>query len=94
MNRTQRVISSTPAQASCCHSEKGLIANLKIVTGKLAIGSFKSVLQTWFDSEVKINGAVSPAIRAIANQIPVIMPDIEAFKVILDIIFHFGVPSA
>ena len=70
------------------------MANLKIVTGKLAIGSFRSVLQNWLDSEVNSSGAVSPAIRAIANNTPVIIPDTEAFNVILAIIFHLGVPNA
>ena len=53
-----------------------------------------SVLQNWLDSAVNSSGAVSPAIRAIASRIPVIIPETEAFRVIAEIIFHFGVPSA
>ena len=35
---TPRVIRNAPAQASCCQSSYGLIANLKIITGRFAIG--------------------------------------------------------
>ncbi|CAI1214148.1 Uncharacterised protein [Serratia ficaria] len=70
------------------------MANLKMVTGRLAIGCIRSVLQNWFDNEVNSSGAVSPAIRAIASSTPVIMPDTEAFSVMAEIMRHFGVPSA
>ncbi len=55
------------------------MANLKIVTGKLAIGSFRSVLQNWLDSEVNSSGALFHPQYAIANNTPVIIPDTEAF---------------
>ena len=71
---------NTPAQANCCHSANGLIANLKIVTGRLAIGCIMSVLQNWLESAVNSSGAVSPAIRAIASRIPVMIPDTDAFS--------------
>lgn len=35
---TARVIKNTPAQANFCQFSYGLMANLKIVTGKLAMG--------------------------------------------------------
>ncbi|MNL68424.1 hypothetical protein D3C87_1931420 [compost metagenome] len=53
-----------------------------------------SVLQNWLESAVNSSGAVSPAIRAIASRIPVMIPDTDAFSVMAEIIFHFGVPSA
>ena len=48
-----RVIRNTPAHASFCQFSYGLIANLKIVTGRLAIGSRRSIVQNWLDSAVK-----------------------------------------
>ncbi|MNC51959.1 hypothetical protein D3C75_1012770 [compost metagenome] len=53
-----------------------------------------SVLQNWLESDVNSSGAVSPAIRAIASNTPVIIPETEAFSVMAEIIFHFGVPNA
>ena len=68
---TPRVIRNTPAQASFCQFSYGLIANLKMVTGRLAMGCDKSLVQNWFDSAVNSRGAVSPAMRATANITPV-----------------------
>ena len=68
------MIRNTPAQASFCQFSYGLIANLKIVTGRLAIGWLRSLVQNWFDSAVKSSGAVSPAMRASASRTPVMTP--------------------
>ncbi|MNL15573.1 hypothetical protein D3C87_1365660 [compost metagenome] len=91
---TPMVIRNTPAQASCCHSVNGLIAKRKIVTGRLAIGLFRSLVQNWLDSAVNSSGAVSPAIRATASSTPVTMPAYDDLTVIAITIFHFGVPRA
>ena len=48
--KTPSVIRNTPAQASFCQFSYGLIANLKIVTGRLAIGWDRSLVQNWFES--------------------------------------------
>src|SRR5262249_17810536 len=72
--RTPSVIRNTPAQASFCQSAKGLMANLNMVTGRLAIGAPRSTDQNWLDSAVKRSGAVSPAIRATASSTPVSTP--------------------
>ena len=45
-----------------------------MTTGRLAIGALRSVLQNWLLSDVNRSGAVSPLIRAIASNTPVIMP--------------------
>src|SRR6476619_1962572 len=82
ISSTPRVIRKTPAQAICCQSLKGLIANLKIVTGKFAIGSRTSRLQNWLDRAVNTSGAVSPAMRATASKTPVTMPARAARAVI------------
>src|SRR5262245_35149694 len=50
---TPIVIRNTPAHASCCQSANGLIANLKIVTGRLAIGWASETDQNWLESAVK-----------------------------------------
>src|SRR5476649_1179933 len=50
--------------------------------------------KNWLDSAVKSSGAVSPVMRATASKTPVTMPLTDAFSVIEQIIFHFGVPSA
>ena len=50
------------------------MANLKIVTGRLAIGWLRSVVQNWLDSAVNSSGAVSPAMRATASRTPVTTP--------------------
>ena len=91
---TPSVIRNTPAQASCCQFSYGLIANLKIVTGRLAIGSLRSEVQNWLFSAVNSSGAVSPAMRATASRMPVTTPARAARSVMLMITFHFGVPSA
>lgn len=91
---TPSVIRNTPAQASDCHSANGLIANLKIVTGRFAIGWLMSSEKNWFDSAVNSSGAVSPAIRATASSTPVKIPLSDARSVIASTIRHFGVPSA
>ncbi len=88
------MIRNTPAQASFCQFSYGLIANLKIVTGRLAIGWLRSLVQNWFDSAVNSSGAVSPAMRAKASRMPVITPARAALSVIVMITRHFGVPSA
>ena len=91
---TPSVIRKTPAQASFCQFSYGLIANLKIVTGRLAIGCVRSLVQNWFDSAVNSSGAVSPAMRASASSTPVITPARAAFSVTVMMTCHFGVPSA
>ena len=88
------MIRKTPAQASFCQFSYGLIANLKIVTGRLAIGWLRSLVQNWFDSAVKRSGAVSPAMRASASRMPVRTPARAAFSVTVMMTRHFGVPSA
>ena len=88
------MIRNTPAQASFCQFSYGLIANLKIVTGRLAIGWLMSLVQNWFESAVKSSGAVSPAMRANASRMPVITPARAARSVTVRTTRHFGVPSA
>ena len=85
---------NTPAQASCCQFSYGLIANLKMVTGRLAIGCARSEVQNWLFSAVNSSGAVSPAMRATASRTPVTTPARAARSVMLMITFHFGAPSA
>ena len=70
------------------------MANLKIVTGRLAIGSRRLLVQNWLLKAVNSSGAVSPAMRATASSTPVITPARAAFRVIALITFHFGVPRA
>ena len=70
------------------------MANLKIVTGRLAIGASRSEVQNWLDSAVKSSGAVSPEIRARASKTPVSTPARAVVKVTDSTTFHFGVPSA
>ena len=70
------------------------MANLKMVTGKLAIGSPKLAVQNWLLKAVNNNGAVSPAILAIASNTPVTTPALEARSVMLRMTFHLGAPSA
>ena len=60
------VINSTPAHASSCQSLNGLIAKRKMVIGRLAIGSARSVLQNWFDSAVKAARDAFPSWSATA----------------------------
>ena len=84
----------TPAQASSFQFSYGLIANLKIVTGRLAMGSARSADQNWLFSAVNNSGAVSPAMRASASSTPVTTPACAAFSVIDRMTFHFGVPNA
>ena len=91
---TPMVMMNTPAQASFCQFSYGLIANLKIVTGRLAIGLPRSLVQNWFDSAVNSSGAVSPDTRASASKMPVITPAQADLSVIVMITRHFGVPSA
>ena len=47
------------------------MANWKMITARLDIGPFKSLLQNWLLSEVNKSGAVSPEIRATASRMPV-----------------------
>ncbi|MNG22934.1 hypothetical protein D3C84_1074800 [compost metagenome] len=70
------------------------MANLKIVTGRLAIGWLTSAVQNWLFSAVKSSGAVSPAMRATASSTPVTTPARAARSVMLRMTFHFGVPRA
>src|SRR5574337_749886 len=91
---TATVISSTPAQASFCQLSYGLIANLKIVVGTLAIGWLQLLFQNWLPSAVNSSGAVSPAMRATASSTPVTTPARAARSVIDSVTFHFGAPSA
>ena len=91
---TPIVIRNTPAHASSCQFVKGLIANLKMVTGRLAIGSFRLSDQNWLDNAVKSSGAVSPAIRATASNTPVSTPARAARRVTLEITTLFGAPRA
>ena len=91
---TVMVMMNTPAQASFCQFSYGLMANLKIVTGKLAMGLDKSEVQNWLLNDVNNNGAVSPAIRAIASKIPVTTPARAALRVTPMMTFHLGEPSA
>ena len=70
------------------------MANLKMVTGRLAIGAFMSTLKNWFDSAVKSSGAVSPVMRAMASSIPVMIPERAARIVMYMITFHLSQPSA
>ena len=88
------VIRKTPAHASFCQFSYGLIANLKIVTGRLATGPLRSEVQNWFDSAVNSSGAVSPAMRAKASRMPVSTPARADLRVMLAMTFHLGVPSA
>jgi len=62
--KTPSVIRNTPAQASFCQFSYGLIANLKIVTGRLAIGWLMSLVQNWFESAVKSFYFSNPIARA------------------------------
>ena len=64
------------------------------MVGRLAIGLLMSLLQNWLLSAVKSKGAVSPAMRATASKMPVTTPERAALKVIDQITFHLGVPSA
>ena len=70
------------------------MANLKIVTGRLAIGSPRFRVKNWLESAVKSKGAVSPAMRASASMTPVITPARAALSVTDEMTFHLGVPSA
>ena len=58
------------------------------------MGWLMSLLQNWLLSAVKSSGAVSPAMRATASKMPVTTPDRAALKVMAQITFHLGVPSA
>ena len=69
------------------------MANLKMVTGRLAMGPRRSSVQNWFDSAVNNSGAVSPEMRASASSTPVMTPTRAAFSVTDEITFHFGVPQ-
>src|SRR3990167_3401462 len=91
---TLRVIRNTPAHASFCQFSYGLIANLKIVTGRLAMGEDMSDDQNWLDSAVNSSGAVSPEMRATASSTPVTTPARAAFSVMVAMTRHFGVPNA
>ena len=53
-----------------------------------------SEVQNWLLSAVNNSGAVSPEIRATANNMPVTTPARAALKVIAVITFHFGAPNA
>src|SRR5215475_12537851 len=94
MASTPIVIRNTPAHARVCQSANGLIANLKIVTGRLAIGWASDTDQNWFESAVNSNGAVSPAMRATASSTPVITPACAARSVTDLVTRHFGEPNA
>ena len=80
---TARVMRNTPAQASCCQFSYGLMANLKMVTGRLAIGSDRLEVKNWLFSAVNSSGAVSPAMRATASRMPVTTPARAARSVML-----------
>ena len=87
------MIRKTPAQASC-PVLVGLIANLKMVTGRLAIGSFRLVVQNWLLSAVNNSGAVRRKCARHSQQDAGDHAGAAAFSVIIRITFHFGVPSA
>ncbi len=70
------------------------MAKRKMVTGRFAIGLFRSLVQNWLDKAVNSSGAVSPAIRATASSTPVTIPAYDDFTVIDSTIFHLGVPNA
>ena len=63
-------------------------------TGKLAIGAPIFVLKNWLFKAVNSNGAVSPLIRATANNMPVITPLLAARKVTMVDTFQRGAPNA
>ena len=65
-----------------------------MVIGRLGNGPDRSTLQPLLPSEVNSSGAVSPATRAMASNIPVRMPARAARQQTKVIIFHFGAPSA
>jgi hypothetical protein len=92
--KTVMVINKAPAQANRTQLSYGLIANWKITTGKLAIGAPIFVLKNWLFKAVKSNGAVSPLMRAIANNMPVITPLFAARKVTMVETFQRGAPNA
>ena len=88
---TPAVIRNTPAHANSCQFVNGLSAKLKIITGRFAMGFIMSLFQNWFDSAVNNNGAVSPAIRATPNKMPVKIPAELAFTVMAITIFLRGI---
>src|ERR1700691_5086511 len=65
-----------------------------MTTGRLAMGAFNSVLQNWLLSAVNSNGAVSPLMRAMANNRPVTMPLRAAGYNTLTMVRHGYAPSA
>ena len=70
------------------------MANLKIVTGKLAIGCDKLEVQNWLFSAVNSSGAVSPEIRATASSTPVTTPAFTARRRTIVATFQRGAPRA
>ena len=70
------------------------MANWKITTGRLAMGLLMSALKNWLLSAVNNKGAVSPLMRATANNRPVITPLLAARKVTDRDTFHRGAPNA
>src|SRR5690606_38248046 len=75
MPNTSKVMSTAPAHARRFQSSKGLAAYWKITTGRLAMGAFMFMDMNWLFSAVNSKGAVSPEIRAMANNTPVMIPE-------------------
>ncbi len=70
------------------------MANLKMVTGRLAMGELRLEVQNWLLKAVNSKGAVSPEMRATASNKPVTTPARAARRVMRRITFHLGAPSA
>ncbi len=82
----------TPAQASCCHSANGLIANLKTSpAGWRSAASCPCSRTGWRRSKQQRRGFTSNTGNR--QQDTVMIPDTDAFSVIAAIIFHFAYPA-
>src|ERR1700722_10473489 len=76
------------AHAWRCQSSYGAIAYVYIITGSDAVGCPNPGLQNRLPNAVKRRGAVSPATRASASNMPVSMPALAAGSTTVTIVFH------
>jgi hypothetical protein len=67
---------------------------VKTVSGSAAIGWSRLRLMYWLPSAVKSRGAVSPAIRATARRLPVMMPGSVLRTTMPRLVRQRGYPSA
>src|SRR6202046_141224 len=82
------------AHAWRCQSSYGAMAYVYIITGSEAVGCPNPGLQNRLPKAVKSSGAVSPATRASASNIPVSMPPLAAGSTTVTIVFHLLAPRA